>query len=78
MMAPHVDEYDLIIVGAGMVGASLACSLAQSSLRIALLDARCPSMQWSDEGYDIRVSALTRATQNWLTQLGAWSYIEAM
>ncbi|MCW9023278.1 MAG: UbiH/UbiF/VisC/COQ6 family ubiquinone biosynthesis hydroxylase, partial [Gammaproteobacteria bacterium] len=32
----------------------------------------------SDEGYDIRVSALTRATQNWLTQLGAWSYIEAM
>ena len=35
-MAQH---YDLIIVGAGMVGATLAKALADTPLRIALLDA---------------------------------------
>ena len=74
----HEEQYDLVIVGAGMVGASLVCSFANTNLRIALLDARCPPMTWEEPGYDIRVSAITRATQNWLTGLGAWPYIEAM
>ncbi|MDH5570458.1 MAG: UbiH/UbiF/VisC/COQ6 family ubiquinone biosynthesis hydroxylase [Gammaproteobacteria bacterium] len=76
-------DYDVVIVGAGMVGASLACALAAikntegAGLKIAVLDARCPDMTWPDEGYDIRVSAITRATQNFLQDLNVWSYIEA-
>ena len=76
-------DYDVVIVGGGMVGASLACALAatkkgdSAGLNIAVLDARCPDMTWTDEGYDIRVSAITRATQNFLEDLDVWAYIEA-
>ena len=79
----QVVDYDVVIVGAGMVGASLACALAAkknnnaSGLNIAVLDARCPDMVWPDEGYDIRVSAITRATQNFLEDLDVWPFIQA-
>lgn len=73
----NTKEYDVIIAGAGMVGATLACALAKSNLRIVLLDARCPEVEWPDEGYDIRVSAITRASQNLLQDLQVWPFIEA-
>ena len=73
----NIKEYDVIVAGAGMVGATLACALAKSNLRIALLDARCPEFEWPDEGYDIRVSAITRASQNLLEDLQIWPLIEA-
>ncbi|HEB54846.1 MAG TPA: 2-octaprenyl-3-methyl-6-methoxy-1,4-benzoquinol hydroxylase [Gammaproteobacteria bacterium] len=71
------NDVDVLIVGAGMVGATLACALAPSNLRIVLLDARCPQQQWADDGYDIRVSAITHASQSLLQELQIWPYIEA-
>lgn len=71
------NNIDVVIVGAGMVGATLACALAPSTLRIALLDARCPQQQWAEDGYDIRVSAITHASQSLLQDLQIWPYIEA-
>lgn len=65
-------EYDLIIVGGSMVGASLACALADTPLRIALLDAHRFDPDWPKEGFDLRVSAITRASEAFLKQLHAW------
>lgn len=65
-------QYDLIIVGGSMVGASLACALADTPLRIALLDARRFDPDWPEGGFDLRVSAITRASEAFLKQLQAW------
>lgn len=65
-------QYDIIILGSGMVGTALACALADTNLRIALLDRQKPQIDWPIEGYDLRVSALTYASQKILSHIGAW------
>lgn len=75
------QHYDVIIVGAGMVGATLACALAgapgTANLRIAVLeaqalpDATAPASHDIDD-IDLRVSAITHASQRIFTAVGAW------
>lgn len=70
------NQFDLVIVGGGMVGNALACALADTNLSIALIETQLPSApehsptQVSD--VDIRVSALNRASENFLRSVGAW------
>jgi 2-octaprenylphenol hydroxylase len=71
------QHFDVIVVGAGMVGAALALALGQHDFRVALVDARAPQLTWSDDGYDIRVSAITRASQQVFESLDAWSVMQA-
>lgn len=74
------EEYDIVIAGAGMVGASLACLLGRESLRIALVD-RQPlseaSAPLSPTKFEPRVSAISRASQELFKELGVWEGIEA-
>jgi len=76
-MLDKTTEFDIIIVGAGMVGASLACGLAEEArqLKIALIDASEPKFDWPTDSYDMRVSAITRASQKLFKDVGAWEYI---
>ncbi len=69
-------DYDLIIVGGGMVGLALAARLAQSQLKIAIIDPKPVEMSWDNSDYDLRVSAITRASQTLLDEVGAWGFIE--
>ena len=77
-------EFDVVIAGAGMVGASLACLLAESSLSIALVD-RKPLVQGKDsdspklhsDKFDPRVSAISQASQQLFRQLGVWEDMSA-
>ena len=72
-------DFDLLIVGGGMVGAAFAAAAASdrelSHLRIALLDANPPTQPPPDADVDLRVSAVSRASQHLLTAIGAWSRI---
>lgn len=63
---------DIAIAGGGMVGAALACGLAQQGFQVALLEQRAPVEDWQQDSYDLRVSAITRASQHIFEHLGAW------
>jgi len=65
-------HYDIIIVGAGMVGATLACALGQQGFNIALVEANKPNFDWPADSVDQRVSAITCASQNIFESIGAW------
>ncbi len=70
-------QTDVVIVGGGMVGASVALGLAQAGFGVTLLERQAPSLEWSEEmPYQTRVSALTRASENVLKHLNAWEGIE--
>ena len=66
-------EYDIAVVGGGMVGASFALGAARAGLRVALLERAEPALEWPEGGHDLRVSALTRASQRILENLGVWT-----
>lgn len=69
---------DLIVVGGGMVGSALACAVAQAGFEVCLLENHRPQRQWPAEEVDLRVSALTRASQCILENLGAWRRMTEM
>lgn len=61
-----MEQYDLIIVGGGLVGAGLAIALQTTNLRIALIDARAAS------SHDPRLFALNASSCQFLENLGVW------
>lgn len=79
-MTRTTNDFDIAICGGGMVGATLAGLLlnepALNGLRIALIEERFPAQQPSSE-IDLRVSALSRASQRMLELIGAWRLIPA-
>ena len=69
-----MTKFDVIIVGGGMVGASLALALSQSDLKIAVVDRQKLDAQpfTADTPWQPRVSALTEATVNLFNHLNVW------
>lgn len=65
-----MTDYDLVIVGAGPAGLSLAARLAEAPLRIAVVDKENRSTL-ADPAYDGREIALTRASMERMRTLGA-------
>ncbi len=69
------ENFDVIIVGGGMVGAAVACGLGGSSLKIAVLESSPPEPFSSEQPHDLRVSALSIASRNIIETVGAWNGI---
>lgn len=70
-------EFDVVIVGAGVVGSALACALRAAGLRIAVVDAAPPARFSPDAELDLRVFALSPASRRILEHLGAWETVRA-
>jgi 2-octaprenylphenol hydroxylase len=64
--------FDLVVVGGGMVGAAFALACSGKGLTIAVVESRPPQRTWPAGQVDLRVSALSRASQRLLSRLGAW------
>ncbi|MDF2867899.1 MAG: hypothetical protein K0S11_1369 [Gammaproteobacteria bacterium] len=71
-------HYDLIIAGGGIVGLTLANLLADSGLKIAIFDQQSLNLPTLTQDYELRVSAITHASQELFQHLGVWPAIEAM
>ena len=67
--------FDVVVVGGGMVGASLALKFSQDGLNVALLEKFPPADLPTAGTFDLRVSAINRRSERWLTELGAWQQI---
>jgi 2-octaprenylphenol hydroxylase len=72
---PSAAQHDIVVIGGGMVGAALACAAAQRGLDIAVIDGQPPQRVWPEGQVDLRVSALSRASQRILERIGAWPRI---
>ena len=62
------NDFDILILGGGLVGCSLACALEGKGLRIGLLEARVPAP--AVPAFDERRLALAAASMNALDALG--------
>lgn len=68
-------ETDLVIIGGGMVGLTLACALKDTDLNIIVIERSEAEPHMSLER-DCRVSAIVAGTVEVLKGLGVWSYIK--
>ncbi|NIR28086.1 MAG: ubiquinone biosynthesis protein UbiH [Gammaproteobacteria bacterium] len=68
-------KHEVAIVGGGAVGAALACALGAAGIRVALIEAHAPAEAPGGEGFDLRVRALTRASERILRGVGAWRHL---
>jgi 2-octaprenylphenol hydroxylase len=79
--ATKTPDFDIAICGGGMVGATVAALIRTEpqlrDLRVALIEAKFPNQapNASSDEIDIRVSAVSRASQRILTRAGAWQLL---
>lgn len=69
------DDYDILIVGGGMVGASMAVALADQPLRIGMVEA-IPFRSAQQPSYDERSIALAYGTRRIFEGLGLWQTLD--
>ena len=68
------SSYDIVVSGGGLVGLTMALALGQDGFNVALLESGAfPSSPPESSG--LRVSALARASESLLDELGVWSTI---
>ncbi|WP_113907993.1 FAD-dependent oxidoreductase [Aliidiomarina celeris] len=64
------------IVGGGMVGLALACSIAQRGRSVVVIE-KSPAAKQIPEALQLRVSALNLAVQGWLERMNVWQRLPA-
>lgn len=75
-----INNHSTVIIGGGIIGATLALRLAQAKCPVTLIDARpkLSAIDWQKKlnQRDARVYALSLASINLLKNVGAWQRIE--
>ncbi len=72
------QAFDIILVGAGMVGSALATGLGHDGFRVAVIERTGAPAFDPDATPDIRVSALSAGSERYLQSLNAWPLIRSM
>lgn len=72
----RATTYDVIIIGGGMVGASLACALGEQGLHVAVVEGT-PLRSTEQPSYDDRSIALAYGSGRIFAGLGLWQKLQA-
>ncbi len=67
-------EADVLVVGGGLVGTTLAAALGGAGVEVALIERADPAAL-TDAGFDGRVSAIALGSANMLGAIGVWGLV---
>jgi 3-demethoxyubiquinol 3-hydroxylase len=70
-----MQNFEVVVIGGGMVGACTALGFAQQGRRVALIEHQVPLAFDSQQPYDLRVSAISQASVDILNTMGVWDKI---
>ncbi|HWU83089.1 MAG TPA: FAD-dependent oxidoreductase [Methylophilaceae bacterium] len=76
----HVAEAmqaQIVVVGAGLVGAAAALALTQNGWHVVLVDGQPATSAPTPTGWDQRIYAITPGNQRWLDSLGIWQCMDS-
>jgi ubiquinone biosynthesis UbiH/UbiF/VisC/COQ6 family hydroxylase len=74
----NATMFDVVIVGGGLAGLSLACALRDTRLKIALVEGRAPPCaKTRPAAWDARIYAISPANADFLKAIGAWKHLDA-
>lgn len=68
------ERYQIVIVGAGLVGAAAALALGRQGLRVALVERQPPAAP--APSWDTRIYAISPASQRFLERIDAWQRMD--
>jgi 2-octaprenylphenol hydroxylase len=71
------SDFDVLVAGGGLVGATAALALARAGCRVALIDRAEPRESRGRLGFDVRTVALNAASADLLRELDVFDSLEA-
>ncbi len=69
-------DFDVIVVGAGLVGTAFALALQDSGLEVALVERRPPPQAPAGDRWDSRIYAVSPGSAAFLDRLGIWGGLD--
>lgn len=67
----------IVIVGAGIVGLTLAAALGQNGFAVTLIESKPPVLGWDPQQLDAKVSAINLSSYQILKNIKAWGQLSA-
>ncbi len=68
-------DFDVVVVGGGLVGLSLAVALRDAGLRLALVEPQAPREPAGADDWDSRIYAISPGSAAFLERCGAWQSV---
>jgi len=72
--AHELPDFDVVIVGGGLAGLSLAVALRAGPLKVALVEGALPARL---AGWDARIYAVSPGNARFLESIGVWQHLDA-
>lgn len=77
---PKIKEVDVVVLGGGLVGLTMALLCAKENFSVLVAEANSPKFEWANQNkdFDVRVSAIRKASENIFRSLSVWEEMVLM